>query len=184
MKKRIIIGVIVATSSILGLIARDPLRAPLPENYYPVKINIPLKVWQDPIPSTEQGRSNEKEFNEVRTVCIPASVARTGAAEAMKKIGAHKTFQTPDGKNYCYVKFFFNPTKKPQARMLCGGRTRQVEYGHAFSTINQIPCWVNYLNYSDNIKNKVENPLDYAHYAQTISQAVEYLKTGLIAVSQ
>lgn len=183
MKKRISLSLILAISSVFGLIARDIPFVPLPGNQ-PIGVTIPIKIWQDPIPSTEPGKSNEKEFNEVRVVCIPASVARTGAAEAIKKIGAHKTFQTPDGESYCYVKFFFNPTKEPQARMICGGRTRPSEYGHAFSTINQIPCWINYLSDSENIRNKVENPLDYAEYAETIRQAIDYLSTGLSAVPQ
>ncbi len=152
----------------------------LPSEMQDQIVTIRVKEWTAPIKSSEN--PNETEFNEVRVVCLPRDIALSGAAQDMKKIGVHKTFPRPGGQGFCFAKFFYNPNKPAFARQKCGGRIRPQEYGHAYSTLNQIPCWVNYLD-AQNIQDKVENPLKYAKYVDSLQEAINYLQTGLTSIA-
>lgn len=169
MKRALVTIILIITISVLYTTKASIIDSPELPPAPPKTITPRIKEWQDPI---------NGQFNEVRVVCVPRSVALTGAAHSMKKIGADRTFPMPSNEGYCYVKFFYNPSKPAYAQQKCGGRTR-LENSYAYSSLNQMPCWITYLDNSEDIQDKVENPLDYARYVDTIYDAINYLQTGL-----
>lgn len=189
MKKRIIIGLVLIAASIPYFLIKASQLSHSPHK----TVQLQFQQWKAPRKSLDG-----LEFNEVRAVCIPRNSATGGAAVTMKRDGAHITYTaTKNGQPYfCYAKFFYNPLKRPYARMICGGRRRYTseESLWAYNSLQQLPCLIQPIDpvgaeqIDQNFSSFLATILDLKHngaankFVEFIQEASNYLKYGQTSI--